>query len=149
MFWFKSAKSLAELREDDSILNQKAFLFELPGSVGCYVSRTSQEGPFLRCIPVGESSSDENDLKIDLEKLNDIQGWMHLTFTANYSPYVQEQGSYLKVDEIRVDGPYWQMKDDIVYYGAGMDLKDGNGPRPGLSGDYRQFYFTLGYVKEA
>ena len=72
MFWFKSAKSLAELQTDDSILNQKAFLFELPGSVGCYVSRINQEGPFLQCVPVGDNSNDGGDLKIDLAKLNDI-----------------------------------------------------------------------------
>ena len=40
MFWFRSAKSLSELASDDSILNQKAYLFEMPGSVACFVTRT-------------------------------------------------------------------------------------------------------------
>ena len=47
MFWFRSQKSLTELNTDDSILNEKAFLFELPGSASCYVTRTESESPFI------------------------------------------------------------------------------------------------------
>ena len=40
------------------------------------------------------------------------------------------------------------MQDRNVYYGIGMNFeKDGNGK--GFAGDYRQFYFTLGYVELA
>ena len=47
MFWFRSHKSLAELETDDSILNRKAFLFDLPGAASCYVTRTRDEGPSI------------------------------------------------------------------------------------------------------
>ena len=86
MFWFRSAKSLAELSSDESILDQKAFLFELPGSAGCYVTRSSGsnagDGPWLQCTPVGQEEKYKDDFKINLADLPDIQTWMHLTYSA-------------------------------------------------------------------
>ena len=65
MFWFRSHKSISELKVDDSILNKKAYIFDLPGSASCYVTRTEELAPHIQCTP-GE------DLKIDLDELPDI-----------------------------------------------------------------------------
>ena len=153
MFWFRSAKSLAELNTDESILDKKAFLFELPGSAGCFVTRSSSgpfadDGPWLQCTPFGQEEEFEEDFIISLADLPDIQAWTHLTYSAMYSPDEDKIHSYLKVGDVYVKGPYMQMKDDIVYFGAGLDLQDGQGPRQGFAGDYRQFYYTLGYVEQ-
>ena len=36
----------------------------------------------------------------------------------------------------------------LAYFGTGIDFDDSDGLQQGLSGDYRQFYFSLGYVPE-
>lgn len=51
MFWFRSSKSFDELKQDLHILNTKAYLFDLPGSAACWISRSDQEDPFLECSP--------------------------------------------------------------------------------------------------
>ena len=68
-----------------------------------------------------------------LAELPDIQAWMHLTYSANHSPVSKKAEAkslpYLKVENILVTGPYLQIFDRRAYYGAGMDLEDGNGVR--------------------
>lgn len=126
-------------------------MFELPGSAACYVTRTGDgegEGPRIQCTPFGQAEDDGDDFKIMLADLVDIQSWMHLTFSANYSPDAQSRKSYLKIDQVAATGPYTQMRDRFAYYGAGFaDETIAN--RKGFPGHYRQFYFTLGYMEQA
>ena len=66
MFWFRSIKSLDKLRNDTSILNKKARLFELPGAVACSITRTAAEDPHIIC------DTPNDDLKINLSELHDL-----------------------------------------------------------------------------
>ena len=108
MFWFRSQKSLLDLQSDESILNKKAYLFELPGSASCYVTRTEEEeSPYIGCNTPGDN------LKIKLADLPDLQSWMHLTYSANFVPVSglasDESKSYVSVDGITVTGEYSPM----------------------------------------
>ena len=52
MFWFRSQLSYYELSNDDTLLNNKRYLFEIPGppdaeSAACYITRTLKKGPTL------------------------------------------------------------------------------------------------------
>ena len=151
MFWFRSAKSLADLEIDDSILSERAYLFEMPGGIACFVTRTKSEGPWLECSPPtndDEETSSDDIMRIDLTDLPDIQAWMHLTYSAKHIPSSgkseAKSHAYLTVKDITETGPYVPMQDRNVYYGTAMDKSS-----QGFPGDYRQFYFTLGYVEKA
>ena len=78
---------------------------------------------------------------------------MHLTYSANFVPVSDlrpvESHAYVSIDGFKVDGPYTPMRDRRAYYGCGMDLEDGLGHQMGFPGDYRQFYYTMGYVEPA
>ena len=107
MFWFRSARSFAELSADESLFRAKQYLFDIPGSFGCYISRTEDfhEGePYLEC-------STSEQLRIRLGELPDIQSWMHLTYSANFVPVSEkaepESTSYLQLNGVTVS--------DLVY----------------------------------
>ena len=104
MFWFRSSQSLADLETDPSILNKRAYLFELAGGAGCYITRTEEikdeklvkGGPWLRCDP--------GPTEIALSALPNIQSWMHLTYSATYvSPLLRENDEDLSSYYVRID----------------------------------------------
>jgi hypothetical protein len=118
MFWFRSLKSLSDLQDDDSILNKKAYLFELPGSTACYVSRTEEEeSAYIACSTPGDN------LKMKLADLPDLKSWMHFTYSANFVPVSGlapvESTAYISVNGITVTGEYSPMQDRNIYYGCG------------------------------
>ena len=132
MFWFRSGRSLAELRDDETLLRQRKYLFDIPtivddsqGSLGCYVHRDWDyyDGePYLGC-----TTSDE--FKIRLEFFPDIEAWMHLTYSTDHVPVSNlaepESTSYLKVQGISVTDKVYARIDreqSKVYYGAGSKV---------------------------
>lgn len=164
MFWFRSKHTYVELRDSEELLNQKWYLFEMPGSeeggvASCYITRTKSRGPYLQCTPTSDSA--EDDFSIDLEKLPDIQSWIHLTYSVNYNPTskkssVQSQ-SYVRLDissfTIEANGGYASIEKPYVMYGLGdsyLNKIDGKeileAFKPGFPGNYRQFFITLGYI---
>ena len=72
---------------------------------------------------------------------------MHLTYSANnlvqISATERAPQAYVSIEGVTKKGDYAQMQDDKAYYGAGHESQKG------FPGDYRQFYFTIGYVDEA
>jgi len=134
------------LKASDDVLNVKKYLFELPGGASCYITRTATAGPWLRCTP-----GVEKDFSIDLAELPDIQSWMHLTYSANYSSATKSE-SYLRIDISSfskvVRGAYASITDQYAYYGMSKVDKS-KLYSPGFVGDYRQFYITLGYIEPA
>lgn len=157
MFWVRSILSYEQLKEDSQILDTKAYLFKLENSVGCYIWRTEDKevkeedrGPFLRC----DSGDEENgtaDIQVDLFLLPDIQSWMHITYSAVYNPASTSSGvkskSYLRIDISTYnrawEGGYKPVKSGKVYYGCGGPNVDD----VGFTGNYRQFYITVGYIE--
>ena len=139
MFWFRSEKSLRELRSDESILNKRAYIFELPGSAQCWVTRTDTEDPWIECTP-------GDYYKIKLADLPDIQAWMHLTYSAKYSETAGESSAYVSIDGLTRSGGYTPMQDRRAYLASGFDYKDGTGHQDGFAGDYKQFWFALSYI---
>ena len=91
-------------------------------------------------------------MKIHLADIPDIQAWMHLTYSANHVPVSRladsKSHAYLNIDRITVTGSYMQMQDRNVFYGIGSNTKY-SAMGKGFAGDYRQFYFSLGYTEEA
>lgn len=105
MFWFRSILSYEELLTNKDIENNKAYLFKLENSVGCYITRDvadgTSSGPFMRC-DTANKDEDTKDIEINLFDLPDIESWMHITYSAVYNPASQSSGivskSYLRID---------------------------------------------------
>ena len=106
MFWFRSILSYEELQTYELIKNNRAYLFKLEKSVGCYITRDvaddgTSSGPFMRCETANEDE-DTKDIEINLFDLPDIESWMHITYSAVYNPASQSSGivskSYLRID---------------------------------------------------
>ena len=125
MFWFRSARSFTELSADESLFRAKQYLFDIPGSFGCYISRTEDfhEGePYLEC-------STSEQLRIRLGELPDIQSWMHLTYSANFVPVSEkaepESTSYLQLNGITVsDLVYQEVTSSSLFYAAGSKIDE-------------------------
>jgi len=98
------------------LLNTRAYIFELPGSAQCWVTRSSTEDPWIECTP-GDS------YKIKLADLPDIQSWMHLTYSANYA----DSSAYVSINGLTYTGEYSPMQDRRAYLASGFDYNDGTG----------------------
>ena len=142
MFWFRSHKTYDELLTDETILNKKARLFELPGAVACSITRTSTEDPHIVC------NTRSDNLKLSLADLPDLKAWMHLTFAANYGDDYgpKNEHCYIRVDDLEARGKYPPMQDRRAYLSSGFDYMDGNGHPEGFPGDYRQFWYAMTFI---
>jgi len=135
MFWFRSSKSYEDLKVDDDICEKKKYLFEIPDGLACYITATncvvgkSDPSVWLACLSSpgnGGQSLTSIKLKIELGLLPDIQSWMHLTYSANFSNNSStSSNSYLRIDisdfNIAVVGEYIKIpkNSNWVFYGIG------------------------------
>lgn len=160
MFWFRSKHNYVDLMNNAELENEKWYLFEMPGSgdddgmASCYITRPTGKGLILKCTP-----DPDDTFQIDLEKLPDIQSWIHLTYAANYNPTSKKSSvksnSYVRLDissfTIEAVGGYASITKPYVMYGLGDGYVNEKGQKIdfklGFPGNYRQFFLTLGYLK--
>lgn len=130
MFWFRSAKSSDELIKDRI---QRHYLFELTGSVQCFI----QGGKTLECSPKGSSSTDS----IKLADIPDFQQWIHLTYTARS----KENNATLRLDyaggKVEMTLGYATINNPQATLGINSGLTTG------FAGDVREFYMSYGAIK--
>jgi hypothetical protein len=78
MFWFRSHQSVDELVHDKGY---KAYLFDFPDCCACFI----EDGTKFKCTIESEGDDAvDTAFELDVDRLPDIQSWIHFTFSAEW-----------------------------------------------------------------